>query len=88
MLPENFFDEIIHVDVGDHVYCDACGKDFTDSKECGGWTFGSKTYGPCCATEEKLNQIKGYGEERFIKHHCPADMPFADWVRNVLRVYY
>jgi hypothetical protein len=32
-----------------------------------------------------MKRIKGYGEEHYIKAHCPAGKSYADWVRQDLR---
>ena len=67
-MPESF----VMIDVGVHVFCDLCGKDFTDSSTSGGFLFGSKAVGPCCceSQEQKINEI---GEEWNIKDRCPKD---------------
>lgn len=53
------------IDIGDHVQCDFCSADFTDSDEQGGFLFG--TYGTCprCAPR-MLETIKRTKEEHFI----------------------
>jgi hypothetical protein len=68
------------VEVGRLVVCDSCSKDLTESPESGGFVFGSYGYGPCCA-ERFLAEIRRYGEEEFIKAHCPPGMSFADFIR-------
>jgi hypothetical protein len=68
--------------VGRHVECDACGFDLTEDERAGGYLFGSKGYGPCCAAE-RLKQILAYGEEHFIQAYAPEDRAFADWIRDM-----
>lgn len=66
-------------DIGEKVFCDAsCGKEYTNSDECGGILFGSYAYCPTC-TKEALPRIKSYGEEHLIKAICPSDMTFKDF---------
>lgn len=67
------------IDLGNSVYCDACGEDYTESKQSGGFLFGSKAYCPKCATES-LPKIKYYNEEAYIKAYCPEDLSFAEFV--------
>ena len=76
--------EVIEVNPGNCVLCDICNRDFTDSDESGGFLFGSYAIGPCCA-EQQLEEIRKYDEEHIIKGYCPADKPFANWVREELR---
>lgn len=71
------------IDYGRRVECDWCGKDFTDSKATGGLLFQSKAVCPeCVPTMERA--VISYGEQRFIRARCPINMPFADWVRDVV----
>ena len=69
------------VKVGDLVVCDVCDKDYTHSDAKGGFIFGSYGYCPTCA-ENRINEIRRYGEEHYIRAHCPPDMSFADFVRR------
>lgn len=79
-------------EVGRYVECDACGFILTDDDRPGGFLFGSKAYGPCCA-KPALARIKGYGEEGHIRAYAPEDQSFADWIRELrgpdaaLRIY-
>lgn len=66
-------------EIGNHVECDSCGKDFTDSTDSGGFIFCSSAYGPCCSAEQ-MKSIESYGEQRYIKAICPPDMSFRDFV--------
>jgi hypothetical protein len=70
--------------MGDYVECDMCGKDFTRDPAPGGFLFGGKGVGPCCADRLEAT-AKRYGEERYIVAHCPEGVSFADWVRRDLR---
>ena len=66
-------------DIGNHVECDGCSKDFSASDECGGILFGSSGFGPCCE-ERTLKYIRKYNEEIYIKGRCPPGMSFRDWI--------
>lgn len=70
--------------LGDVVYCDLCGRDYTFSKETGGLFFESKAICPVCAPEIEI-ACERYGEQGYIKDRCPSDKSFADWVRDDLR---
>ena len=91
MKPDNFELESV-IDIGDSVICDACGDDYTNSDDSGGFLFGSSAYCPKCAVS-RLPNIKSYGEEHFIKARCPKSMSFKDWVLqlrggdNTIKVY-
>ena len=65
--------------MGDTVICDQCNKDYTKSKESGGFIFGSHAYCPECA-RVALPRIESYGEERYIKAWCLPGMSFKDFV--------
>ncbi len=67
--------------LGDFVVCDVCSKEYTESKETGGFIFGSYAYCPPCAVKG-LPDIKKYGEEGHIRAWCPEGMSFADFVRK------
>ncbi len=69
------------VNIGTIVVCDACSEDYTNSLECGGFIFTSHAYCPKCA-QEAIGEIKGYGEEKYIKARCPQFQSFADFVRE------
>jgi hypothetical protein len=70
--------------MGDCVICDMCGEDFTNRKEAGGFTFGSKAVCPLCAPGIEASAI-AYGEACYIRERCPAGMEFRRWVIDVLR---
>ena len=71
------------IDLGDHVECDGCSKDFTGSPETGGILFGSKGYGPCCSDKLEAD-AKRFGEAEYIGGRCPSSMSFAAWVLSVI----
>lgn len=70
------------IDVGDNVICDGCNEDMTNDPRSGGFLFGSYGYGPCCG-DKRLESIRGYGEESYIRAHCPEGMSYADWIRRL-----
>lgn len=67
------------IDIGDKVICDQCSKDYTESDASGGFLFGSHAVCPECAPA-MLENIRKYGEERYIRGTCPEGMSFKDWV--------
>lgn len=70
------------IPLGRDVLCDACDEDLTDDPRSGGFLFGSKGYGPCCAGRAEIT-IRGYGEEWNIRARCPEGVTFADWIRDL-----
>jgi hypothetical protein len=70
------------IPAGRDVLCDFCDEDLTADTRSGGFMFGSKAVGPCCAEKSEAS-IKGYGEEWNIRDRCPAAISFADWVRGM-----
>lgn len=74
-MPEILYE----TDIGDHVECDVCSTDYTDSDESGGFLFGSYAYCPVCA-KERYDNIKSNGEEHFIKAFCPPSKSFKQFV--------
>ena len=71
------------IDLGRTVICDAaCGGDYTDSPDSGGFLFNGSAYCPECATDAEP-RIAAYGEGKFIEARCPAGVSFADWVRSI-----
>lgn len=66
------------------VLCDICDQDWSDSAQSGGFLLLSKGVGPCCEARLR-DSIAKYKEEWSIKGECPANMSFADWIRNVVR---
>lgn len=76
--------KIIKIDVGNAVYCDFCGDDYTNSPDQGGLMFGSKATCPKCVPKIESSS-KRYGEEHFIRSRCPEGKSFANWVREDLR---
>ena len=80
------FDCVVDLDeiVGDHVLCDLCGKDWTDSETSGGFLFAGRGVCPDCAPdlEDKATEE---GEDHFIQSRCPPQMSHAEWMRSVIR---
>lgn len=72
----------ITINPGNRILCDLCNKDWTDSKQTGGFLFESKAVCPDC--EPKLLEMIMENEEGHLAK-CPKNMAFADWVRNYLR---
>lgn len=70
------------IKIGDNVFCDWCGEDWTDRTEQGGFMFGSKAACPDCAPTIRAS-AREHGEEHFIKSECPEDDAFSDWVREM-----
>jgi hypothetical protein len=70
------------IPIGDDVLCDLCNEDYTHKVDSGGFMFSSYAYCPKCA-EEHLKSIRESGEEHFISERCPANMSFADWIREL-----
>lgn len=73
---------VIIVDCGDCVVCDICSKDFTDSKEQGGFLFMSKGICPDCAPRLEQNAIK-YNEQEYIRDRARPGETFRDFVLRV-----
>ncbi len=73
------------INIGDNVNCDICNESFDEGDtRTGGFTFAGKAVCPLCK-DKQLVKIKKYHEEQYIEQICPDDMPFRDWVINVLR---
>lgn len=70
------------IPLGRDVLCDFCDEDLTADTRSGGFMFGSKAVGPCCAERSEVS-IKGYGEEWNIHGRCPEGVTFADWIRGL-----
>ena len=71
--------DVVILDVGHTVICDVCDEDWTGNPESGGFLFETKAYCPKCV-RTRLDSIKSYDEERFIRAWCPPNLSFADWV--------
>ena len=68
------------VDLGNKVYCDSCGKEWTaDMPGDGGFLFGSKAICPDCAPRY-LEGVIAYGEQNHIKARQPKGQTFHAWV--------
>ncbi len=74
--------KVTKFDIGDHVYCDMCSKDFTNSDEHGGFIFGSKGVCPECAPGF-MKTIKKHNEEHFIRATCRPDESFKDFILRI-----
>lgn len=75
--------EVIHIDVGNKVFCDLCGKEYTDDeKSKGGFLFNSKAVCPDCA-DDFMRTIKVYREEDYITDKAREDETFRDFVYRI-----
>ena len=72
------------IPVGDYVECDLCMTVLTDDPRSGGFLFGGKGVGPCCAERVERLALQS-GEEAYITARCPEGESYADWCRRVLR---
>jgi len=70
------------IELGNTVFCDWCGKDYTNSDEEGGILFVSKACCPQCVSKVRAS-AKKYHEERFIKEECPEGMKFREWIMKL-----
>lgn len=69
-------------DIGDHVECDLCSKDFTHSDAKGGFLFLSKGVCPVCAPHFEAD-IMGYNEEQYIRDRARPDETFKAFIMRV-----
>lgn len=67
--------------LGRTVICDWCGEDWTDQPESGGFMFQRKAACPTCDPIIRASAAE-HGEGHFISKECPANVSFADWVRQ------
>lgn len=67
------------IDIGNHVECDFCSKDYTGSDEIGGLLFGSKGVCPDCSPA-LLISVKEYNEQAFIKAYAKENEPFREFI--------
>lgn len=74
--------ETIVLDVGDHVYCDACNKDYIEDEAKGGFLFGSKAICPDCAPSWE-HSAKTYNETKYIVARPTDDESFRDFVYRI-----
>ena len=72
----------ITLEPGRRVVCDSCDEEWTDRPESGGLLFQSKAICPECISKWEAD-IERFGEQRYIRGHCPAGVSFADWVRGM-----
>lgn len=69
-------------DIGDHVECDLCSEDFTNSDAKGGYLFLSKGVCPTCAPGF-LADIQRYNEERYVKARAEPGETFKAFIMRV-----
>lgn len=72
-------------DIGDTVLCDQCNTDFTEepnSKEVGGFLFGSNGVCPRCAPRMR-ESAKKYNEEHYIKDEASPGETFKDFILRI-----
>lgn len=69
-------------DIGDHVECDLCSKDFTDSDAKGGYLFLSKGVCPDCAPRFEAD-VKRCDEERYIRDRARPGETFKAFIMRV-----
>jgi hydrogenase maturation factor HypF (carbamoyltransferase family) len=78
--------EIIHIDVGNKVFCDMCDTEYTNNENSkGGFLFSGKAVCPKCAPH-MMQSIKRYNEERFIKATANKDETFRDFVYRIRNI--
>lgn len=65
-------------DIGEEVYCDICGDDFTENNMTGGFLFQTKAVCPRCAPSFEKS-AKEYGEEHFIRAWAEPGETFKDF---------
>ena len=64
------------------VICDICNDDYTDSKEEGGFLFGSYAYCPKCALTGMKSIIK-HNEQNHVNDVARAGETFKDFVVRI-----
>ena len=69
-------------DIGDHVECDICSKDFTYSDAIGVFLFSSKGVCPECSDGFIVN-IKKYHEEKYIRAVANPSETFRDFILRI-----
>lgn len=74
--------EVASYPAGDYVECDMGGEVLTADPRSGGFLFGSKAVGPCCAERVEAS-ARHNGELDYIRARCPEGVSFADWVRRL-----
>lgn len=71
------------VDIGDCVLCDDCCTSYTqDHETCGGFLFGTRAIGPCCA-ERWRAEIERCNETKYIQAECAEGQTFRDFVLSL-----
>jgi hypothetical protein len=69
-------------DIGDQVYCDLCGEDYTHSDETGGFLFLSKGVCPKCAPGF-MKTIKACNKKKYIKALNNNQTPFREFILKI-----
>lgn len=71
--------------VGDRVFCDDCGIEYTDSEDPGGIAFGRSAGKAICGrcAPKWIALARKHGETHLIKALCPITKPFAQFVREL-----
>lgn len=70
--------EVTITDIGDHVECDFCSKDYTNSDEVGGILFGSYATCPDCVPRIEAS-AKQYNELDHIRDRAFPEEKFKDF---------
>ena len=72
----------MQLDLGNHVRCDDCNEDYTNSDAVGGLLFESKGYCPN-RTPKILELARKYGEERYIRARANPGERFRDFILRI-----
>ena len=67
---------------GRTVVCEACGADWTDRPDTGGFMYDDHPVGPCCA-RRLGDRARGTGNPDRIWGRCPPGRSFASWIREL-----
>jgi hypothetical protein len=70
------------IDIGDHVCCDLCSEDYTNSDEKGGFLFLSKDVCPKCAPKF-LTNVTRYQETQFIRAQAEEGETFKTFILRI-----
>ncbi len=77
----DLFDEALNdgeTDLGERVFCDICGSEWTGKPDSGGFLFESKAVCPICAPRFMVHIIQS-NEQEFIRAECPPEKSFWQW---------
>jgi hypothetical protein len=69
-------------DIGEHVECDICSKDFTYSDAVGGFLFSDKGVCPDCS-DSFMASVKKYHEEEYIRQVAKPNETFRDFILRI-----